>query len=269
VSVSRSPARAIADVTEGVILATVDIAAPIERVFRGISDPTELVTWWGSPDTYQTEAWDSDFRVGGKWEARGRGREGRPYAVRGEFLVIDPPHRLVQTWSYDWDAAQTTTVSYQLEAIEGGTRLTVRHSGFGAHHADCRSHGEGWQMVLGWLRAHVETARYFHCRLLPPRPDFARTMSDEERAIMNEHVAYWTKHARQGTALVFGPVADPAGVWGVAVLRVYDTSEVEYLQRNDPVIRADRGFRYETLPMVQAIVGELKDRRWPVSGEPT
>jgi uncharacterized protein YndB with AHSA1/START domain len=156
VTISKSPARAIADLTEGLILATVDIAVAPERVFHSISDPAELAAWWGSPETYQTEAWESDFRVGGTWIARGRGRDGKPYAVRGEFLVIDPPKRLVQSWSYDWDAAQSTTVAFELEPIEGGTRLMVRHSGFGAHRADCRSHGDGWQLVLEWLRDHVE-----------------------------------------------------------------------------------------------------------------
>jgi hypothetical protein len=46
----------------------------------------------------------------------------------------------------------------------------------------------------------------FVFRLIPPRPDFAFTMSDDERATMNEQVGYWSGLAEQGKALAFGPV---------------------------------------------------------------
>jgi uncharacterized protein YndB with AHSA1/START domain len=35
------------------LLATVEIAAPAERVFRALASE-ELVKWWGSADTYRT-----------------------------------------------------------------------------------------------------------------------------------------------------------------------------------------------------------------------
>jgi uncharacterized protein YndB with AHSA1/START domain len=259
-SISKSPARAIADVTEGLILATVDIAAPVEKVFRCLTDPVELVAWWGSEDLYRAESCESDFRVGGLWTVRGRMRDGKPYAVRGEYLLIEPPSRLVQTWAYDWDAAQQTTVAYQLEAIEGGTRVIVRHSGFRDHASDCRSHSDGWQLVLTWLREYAERRFYYHCRLIPPRPDFPQTMSDDERTMMTEHAAYWSRHLETGSAIVFGPVADPAGVWGVVIACVAGLTELETLQRNDPAIRSERGFRYETLPMMSAVT---RDRTKP------
>ena len=63
-TLSRQPARSVADLTAGVILATVEIRAPIERVFRALTDPNELVRWWGSADTYRTEEWTADLRVG-------------------------------------------------------------------------------------------------------------------------------------------------------------------------------------------------------------
>ena len=51
-TLSAPPARSVADLTTGAILAAVEIAAPIERVFRALTDPNELVRWWGSPVTY-------------------------------------------------------------------------------------------------------------------------------------------------------------------------------------------------------------------------
>jgi len=152
----RGPARAVADVTQGMLLATIDIAAPPERVFRAVTSE-ELTRWWGSEDTYRTTAWRGDVRVGGTWQTEGVGASGKPFSVRGEFLVVDPPKKLVQTWRYDWDPHDSvTTITWRFDAIEGGTRVTVRHEGFGEAHAACDNHALGWEKVLGWLSQGVE-----------------------------------------------------------------------------------------------------------------
>jgi uncharacterized protein YciI len=99
---------------------------------------------------------------------------------------------------------------------------------------------------------------YFLCRLLPPRPTFAQDMTEAETKVMSDHVAYWTDLAERGTALVFGPVADPKGVWGVGILEVEDETEVQSLTKNDPVIRAAIGAAYEILPMPRAVIGRKR-----------
>ena len=154
-SLALQPARSVADLTAGVILATIEIAASPERVFRALTDPNDLVRWWGSPDTYRTEVWTADVRVGGRWRATGHGADGRPFSVQGEFLKVEPPRQLVQTWQPDWEGGLVTTLTYRLEPIAGGTRLTLRHEGFGEHRESCQSHGQGWERVLGWLGAYV------------------------------------------------------------------------------------------------------------------
>jgi uncharacterized protein YndB with AHSA1/START domain len=40
-------ARAIADLDRSTSLAQVEIAAPPERVFTALTDPAEVVRWWG------------------------------------------------------------------------------------------------------------------------------------------------------------------------------------------------------------------------------
>jgi uncharacterized protein YndB with AHSA1/START domain len=153
----KPSARALADVAAGVVVATVQIAAPAERVFRAITDPEELMHWWGSPETYRAHAWESDLRVGGKWRVEGKSADGHPYSVYGEFIEIVPPRKLVHTWQHDWDANHPETkVTFILEEIPGGTRVTVRHEGFGPRAESCTSHANGWERVLAWLEAHVE-----------------------------------------------------------------------------------------------------------------
>jgi uncharacterized protein len=77
---------------------------------------------------------------------------------------------------------------------------------------------------------------HFLYRLLAPRPDFDQTMSEEEMALMGAHATYWTTHLEAGRVVVFGPVADPEGVWGLAVLEVDERAEAEALVAQDPAI---------------------------------
>jgi uncharacterized protein YciI len=95
--------------------------------------------------------------------------------------------------------------------------------------------------------------RFFVFRLLPPRPTFPADMTAEEREIMRAHSAYLRDGMARGKLIIFGPVADPKGVWGLGVVRAADQAEAEALAAADPVIQADRGFRYEILPMIQAV----------------
>lgn len=255
-NLKNSAARAVADVSRGIILATVDVQAPPERVFRALTDPKEVPAWWGSPDTYRVTEFEGDLRVGGRWRSSGRGGDGAAFSVEGEYLEIDPPHRLVHTWRAPWDGNHSTTVRYQLVPIEGGTRITLWHEGFGDRAASCESHTDGWSRVLGWLRAHSsgpDARRAFFCRLLPPRPTFATDMTSEERAVMQAHAGYWTKLLHEGVAVAFGPVADPKGAWGAGILRVTDEAHVSALTAEDPAILSRRGFSYETLPMLSLV----------------
>ncbi len=95
---------------------------------------------------------------------------------------------------------------------------------------------------------------HFFCRLVPPRADFMTTMTDDERQAMRAHVAYWTERLATGEALLFGPVADPAGGYGIGILRVDDEAHLLALREADPAIQARIGFLYEVQPMPQVVI---------------
>ena len=82
----------------------------------------------------------------------------------------------------------------------------------------------------------AEQSSYFVYRLNPPRPTFAHDMTDIERANMTEHAGYWSELAQEGIAVVFGPVADPSGVWGLAVVQAPDEGTVRSLGERDPAV---------------------------------
>ncbi len=253
----RGAARAVADFEQGTILASVEIAAPPERVFRALTSE-ELVKWWGAEDVYQTKEWSADLRVGGRWRAAGVTADGKPYVVDGEFIEVDPPRKLVQTWNPDWDGGHVTRLTYRLEPIPDGTRVTLKHEGFAGRLESIASHTEGWELVLGWLSGHCAQAKaedkWFLVRLIAPRPTFAMDMTPEERAMMQEHVVYWTKQMQAGAAYAFGPVLDPKGPWGLGLVRAADEEAIRRFEAGDPAIRSERGFRYEVLPLLRLVV---------------
>jgi len=251
----NSRARALADVNRGTILATVEIAAPPEKIFNALATD-EVAKWWGSPDLYQTTSFEADLRPGGKWRASGAGKDGRAFSVGGEFLEVTAPTRLKQTWVAEWDGGNQTTLTYELSAIDGGTRVTVWHEGFAGRPQSCEGHAEGWEHVLGWLNSYASREgkpAHFLCRLIPPRADFAQTMSADERSAMMEHGRYWAGKLKEGVAIAYGPVLDPKGGWGVGIVRAKDVGAVEAMRDADPAIIAQMGMRYEILPMMAAV----------------
>ena len=152
----KNAARAVADVSAGTVVATVEIEATPDRVFTALTTP-EVAQWWGSAETYRIVRWTMDMRPGGAWRSEGTSADGKAFSVGGTVLEVARPHLLVHSWTYDWDGGGTTTVRYEIEPIGAtGSRVTVRHTGFGANAAACEGHASGWERVLGWLAAHVE-----------------------------------------------------------------------------------------------------------------
>lgn len=131
-------------VRERTIERTVEFDAPVERVWKAITDPGELSKWFGdrtelelTPGTHGAVIWD----------------EHGTYAVRVE--EVDAPRRFVWSWvhepgvAFDYDAS--TRVEWRLTARDdGGTTLLLRESGFRTdlHH---QQNTEGWTAELAEL----------------------------------------------------------------------------------------------------------------------
>jgi uncharacterized protein YciI len=86
----------------------------------------------------------------------------------------------------------------------------------------------------------------FFIKSTPPRPSFMMDMTAEERTVMQEHVAYWTALLDEGIAIVFGPVMDPKGGYGVAVVSVDNAEQLQKIIDDDP---ANDLNKYEFYPM--------------------
>jgi uncharacterized protein YciI len=76
----------------------------------------------------------------------------------------------------------------------------------------------------------------FVFRLQAPRPNFALDMTDEEREIMSRHAAYWQPFIDSGQMVVFGPVLESSGSWGLGVVEAEDEAELRAFAAGDPAV---------------------------------
>jgi uncharacterized protein len=88
--------------------------------------------------------------------------------------------------------------------------------------------------------------KYFFLKLNASRPTFAFDMTDEEKEIMNRHVAYLADLMNKGMIITFGPVFDPQGPFGIAIVKAASEEQVQEIIRNDPAAEINR---YEYHPM--------------------
>jgi uncharacterized protein YciI len=93
----------------------------------------------------------------------------------------------------------------------------------------------------------------FVLRLIAPRPTFAVDMTDDEREIMGRHAAHWQPYLESGRMVVFGPVLDDSGSFGLAVVEVEDEQELREFAARDPVVASGTA-RFEIGKMLAGFV---------------
>ena len=131
-----------------VITRSIDLPAPVERVWRAVSDAGEIAHW------FPNQSATLDLRPGGTglftWEGHG------PFPIVVEAL--DEPHYLAWSWGHESTQSATTLVEWRLEETANGTRLTVTESGIRTpkHFAE---NSEGWDEELGQLVAYLSESR--------------------------------------------------------------------------------------------------------------
>jgi uncharacterized protein len=76
----------------------------------------------------------------------------------------------------------------------------------------------------------------FVIRLEAPRPTFALDMTEEEREIMGRHGAHWRPYIEAGQMVVFGPVLEEGGSWGLGVVETDDEAALRAFAARDPVV---------------------------------
>ena len=136
---------------------TIQIAAPVEKVWTAVTAPEHISRWFG-------EAAFDAFEVGAlgtlSWPDEG--------AIPVRIEAIDEPRMVSYRWSNDdalgtrpteIDDAHSTVFTFTLEALDDGTALTVVETGFETTSdpaANLEDHRGGWDAELDELVALLE-----------------------------------------------------------------------------------------------------------------
>lgn len=117
--------------------------APADDVFDAWTSPEVMRRWlhpgpdWGTPEA------EVDLRVGGQVRVVMRRPDGTVVEARGEYRVIDRPHRLVMTWTFDDELSNEQTLELSFSESEGSTTVLLVNSGISTGE---RRDGQEW----GW-----------------------------------------------------------------------------------------------------------------------
>jgi len=130
------------------------LPVPRARVWEALTTEADLCRWLGPGACYCTQA-KCDPRVGGTFHFRmrvvtsGTGEHREP-SIRGTYLEVREPERLVFTWRWADDPefdSEETQITFQLHAVDGGTDLHLTHERFPTFESR-DSHGHGWTASL-------------------------------------------------------------------------------------------------------------------------
>lgn len=132
------------------------LPAPIDEVYAAWTDPKFMGTWLSPTGTAEVEA---DVRVGGALRVVMIGDDTR-IEHTGEYLVVEPPHRLIFTWISPHTGSQPSIVTVVLTAQGDETHLRLSHERLPQETA--RSHEGGWGQILDRLAAAMAIGAHRH-----------------------------------------------------------------------------------------------------------
>ena len=134
------------------------IDAPREKVFRALTDPDALATWFALPTGGRPIV---DPRPGGVYDLGWKYEMGGKPVSAGTSRIIDivENERLVTDW-LDWrgdTSRRPHRLAWLLESVGSKTKVTLVHDGF-ERHADLSDYPFGWVYFLDALKSAAEGA---------------------------------------------------------------------------------------------------------------
>ncbi len=130
---------------------TIVIAADHQQVWHAITQPEQFGAWFG---------------IAAKWDKLAPGETMTmeftelnitEYAT---IAAVEPPDRFAFHWTAEEGSSVRTLVTFMLETVPGGTRVTVSEAGFEALPEDVRQkryemNDDGWRQQLDNLSAYL------------------------------------------------------------------------------------------------------------------
>ena len=129
------------------------IKASPDRVFRALTDADDLTRWFASSAK-------SDPKTGGRYTFEYAFDDAsRNHATDGEYRAATPGKSVAYSWPAG-HAKHPTEVAFTLAPKDGGTEVTLVHSGWKADaEASMKEHDMGWGFFLSNLKSYLEEGK--------------------------------------------------------------------------------------------------------------
>jgi uncharacterized protein YndB with AHSA1/START domain/DNA-binding transcriptional ArsR family regulator len=131
------------------------IKADAPTIWRALTDPAITAQY------YYGSKIETDLKRGSPFRYLVPGDE--PVMLDGTIVEIDPPHKLVTTFSANWDPSfkgdRPSRVTYEITPMPGMCKLTLTHDDFDGETATFKAVAGGWSMILSGLKTLLETGK--------------------------------------------------------------------------------------------------------------
>lgn len=122
--------------------------APAQAVFDAWTSEEVMRRWFHAEHDWETTEAKVDLRLGGNVRVVMRDpHKDVEYGGGGHYTVIDPPTRLVFTWTWDDDTDRETLIELDFAETDGTTTVTLTHSNL-RDQESVISHEDGWSNCL-------------------------------------------------------------------------------------------------------------------------
>ncbi len=148
----RNHDKGVEDMTD-TLTKSAFLNAPRELVWRFLTDKDMLGKWYHPAR--------ADLAQGQEYELYSTDEDGSTSrAIWGRVLRADPPSELVCTFEIPYFEGGETTLTWTLDELAGGTRLTLAHDGIGAASGEAADQllaalDKGWDKHLAAMRSAI------------------------------------------------------------------------------------------------------------------
>jgi uncharacterized protein YndB with AHSA1/START domain len=130
-------------VSEKIVRIERTFRATVERVFDAWVNPEVMRRWFHCDPDWETPVAEVDLRIGGEIRVQMRKPDGSPAGAQGAFTLIDRPHRLEMTWTFDDDPSDEQLMQLTFTDRGDETVVLLVNSGISD---DARRESQDW----GW-----------------------------------------------------------------------------------------------------------------------
>ena len=131
------------------------LPASAARVFEMVSQPENMVRWWGHENMTVPEH-NLDFTKPGAWYAVMQSEDGTKRMVSGEVIEVDPPRFIAFTWAWHnggpgGPRENETRVTIEIGDVDDNrARMVLNHYDLGTDSARA-GHTRGWLSICDKL----------------------------------------------------------------------------------------------------------------------